>query len=185
MKKSPTKKTIKKRHSNFVETGNITKPRKAFFFDENVTSQSYLQMFKESFWPLVESKGFANVILFMQDGGPPHWRCGGHLLVRRWLDEKLAKLLDWSVFLQYVVTFTLTRSQLLWILSVGFHQVKSLQGELGNDWRSRLENHSSLSRAHHRRNVPTCYNGIPTEAGEMPAKRRGTSSGQLLIKCFL
>ena len=28
-KKSPTKKTIKKWHSNFVKTGNITKPRKA------------------------------------------------------------------------------------------------------------------------------------------------------------
>lgn len=56
-----------------------------FFFDENVSSESYLQMLKESFWPSVEEKGLTNTILFMQDGAPPHFG----LSVRSWLDEKL------------------------------------------------------------------------------------------------
>ena len=54
-----------------------------FFFDENVTSQSCFQMLKEWFWFLVESKGLANMILFMQDGAPLHWG----LPVRIWFDN--------------------------------------------------------------------------------------------------
>ena len=56
-----------------------------FFFDQNVTSDMYLQMLHEKFWPQVEEKGLQESIVFMQDGAPPHWG----LNVRHFLDEQL------------------------------------------------------------------------------------------------
>ena len=44
-----------------------------FFFDENVTSERYLTMLQEQFWPNVIGKGNEETLIFMQDGAPPHW----------------------------------------------------------------------------------------------------------------
>lgn len=50
-----------------------------FFFDTSVSSQSYLTMLKEKFWPCVQHQE----AFFQQDGAPPHYGA----VVREWLNE--------------------------------------------------------------------------------------------------
>lgn len=54
-----------------------------FFFDDNVTSESYLHMLMHRFWPAVQSLGVQQQLIFMQDGAPPHWGRA----VRQWLND--------------------------------------------------------------------------------------------------
>ena len=53
-----------------------------YFFEENVDGPAYLQMLKDFFLPIIQAKGLAEDIIFMQDGAPPHWSKN----VRSWLD---------------------------------------------------------------------------------------------------
>lgn len=54
-----------------------------FFFDGNVTGQSYLTMLQQEFLPELESLHMQKeMCIFMHDGAPPHW-CR---TVRDWLD---------------------------------------------------------------------------------------------------
>ena len=54
-----------------------------FFFDNNVTGDTYLQMMQDEFLPELEALHMQrHVCIFMQDGAPPHWSTS----VRRWLD---------------------------------------------------------------------------------------------------
>lgn len=62
-----------------ITSGGIIGP---YFFDENVTAESYLAMLKDFLWPKVKHKG----MYFQQDGAPPHYA----LIVRDWLNEKFA-----------------------------------------------------------------------------------------------
>lgn len=55
-----------------------------FFVDENITSERYLTMLKEQFWPAVVRHHLQHDMLFMQDGAPPHWG----KQVRLWLDQR-------------------------------------------------------------------------------------------------
>lgn len=51
-----------------------------YFFDGNVTAESYLEMLTNFLWPQVMRRR----MLFQQDGAPSHYA----LVVRNWLDEK-------------------------------------------------------------------------------------------------
>ena len=55
------------------------------FFDQNVDSESYLEMLGTEFWPQVEQRGLQDTMIFMQDGAPPHFAT----IVRHWLNQKL------------------------------------------------------------------------------------------------
>jgi hypothetical protein len=54
-----------------------------FFFDANVTSERYLELLKDQFWPKVAQLGLQADMIFMQDGAPPRWGKS----VRCWLNE--------------------------------------------------------------------------------------------------
>ena len=51
-----------------------------YFFDQNVTAESYLAMLKDFLWPQVKTRR----MLFQQDGASAHYAA----VVRNWLDEK-------------------------------------------------------------------------------------------------
>lgn len=55
-----------------------------FFIDENVTSERYLKMLIDEFWPSFNMLQHTNSYIFMQDGAPPHWA----RTVRQWLNDK-------------------------------------------------------------------------------------------------
>ena len=53
-----------------------------YFFDQNVTGESYLAMLKDFLWDKVKGRR----MLFQQDGAPAHYAVD----VRKWLDEKFS-----------------------------------------------------------------------------------------------
>jgi hypothetical protein len=55
-----------------------------FFFDGNVSGQSYLAMLNEKMWPEVQQRTQVRRLWFQQDGAPAHY----DRQVRQWLDEK-------------------------------------------------------------------------------------------------
>jgi hypothetical protein len=54
-----------------------------FFFQENVTGASYLELLQQQFLPAAQVFPNFNKLVFMQDGAPPHWS----LAVRNWLSN--------------------------------------------------------------------------------------------------
>lgn len=56
-----------------------------YFFEENVTSQNYLAMLKDYFFPIIQRKRIVSKFMFQQDGASPHFS----LIVRNWLNDKL------------------------------------------------------------------------------------------------
>ena len=54
-----------------------------FFFQTNVTSESYLEMLTTQLWPAIQQQIDVNTWM-MQDGAPPHYG----IIVRNWLNEK-------------------------------------------------------------------------------------------------
>ena len=52
-----------------------------YFFDENVTGKSYLEMLETFLWAQIKQWR----LYFQQDGAAPHYA----LIVRDWLDKKL------------------------------------------------------------------------------------------------
>lgn len=54
-----------------------------FFFEGNVTGQSYLQLLINKIWPSISGLADPDKVRFMQDGAPPHWARE----VRNWLNE--------------------------------------------------------------------------------------------------
>ena len=54
-----------------------------FFFDDNVTSKSYLQMLKDSIIPELQQESSFETMIWQQDGAPPHYG----QIVRDYLDE--------------------------------------------------------------------------------------------------
>ena len=55
-----------------------------FFFDGNVSGDSYLQMLQTKFWPAFKRLQNCSKLIFMQDGAPPHYAKN----VRDWLNKK-------------------------------------------------------------------------------------------------
>lgn len=53
------------------------------FITGTVTGDSYLELLKERFLPVVEEWDNFDDLIFMQDGAPAHWK----KTVRNWLDE--------------------------------------------------------------------------------------------------
>ena len=54
-----------------------------FFFDNTVTTESYLKMLNEKLWPIVSNRDDYADLYFQQDGAPAHYAVS----VRKWLDE--------------------------------------------------------------------------------------------------
>lgn len=54
-----------------------------FFFDGNVTGETYLELIKDTVYPLLQQKENFNYLWWQQDGAPPHFA----LIVRAWLDQ--------------------------------------------------------------------------------------------------
>ena len=54
-----------------------------FFFEGNVTGESYLAMLQTFLWPQLANLPDVDQLHFMQDGAPPHFA----LSVRQWLDR--------------------------------------------------------------------------------------------------
>ena len=54
-----------------------------FFFNGNVTGETYMAMLKNFLWPQLINLSEINDLRFMHDGAPPHFA----LPVRQWLDE--------------------------------------------------------------------------------------------------
>lgn len=54
-----------------------------FFFQENITGESYLKLLQQQVLPVVQEFPRFDELVFMQDGAPPHWS----LAVRNWLSN--------------------------------------------------------------------------------------------------
>lgn len=54
-----------------------------FFFDQNVTGETYLDLLQNNVGPLLQARDDFEDLWWQQDGAPPHYA----LIVREWLDE--------------------------------------------------------------------------------------------------